>query len=70
MFLIKIKKQYLPKKVKATNHNPRITKTLQILSKPHQNPPSPTIEDVTDNQPYNEQPSTSVPLKGTVVQRP
>ena len=38
------------KKLKATNQNPQVTKTLQILSRPHQNPPSPTIEDVTNDE--------------------
>lgn len=59
-----------PKKIKATNQNPQVTKTLQILSRPHQNPPCPTIEDVIDNQPSNEKPSTSVPLKGKMEQPP
>lgn len=59
-----------PKKVKVVNQNPQVTKTLQILSKPHQNHPSPTIEDVTNNQPSNEKPSTLVPLKGTMEQPP
>lgn len=45
-------------------------KTLQILSRSNQNPPSPTIEDVTDNQLSNEQPSTSFPPKETVEKSP
>lgn len=55
-----------PKKVKAA----QVTKTLQILSRSNQNPPSPNIEDVTDDQPSNEKPSTSVPLKEIVEQSP
>ena len=47
-----------------------VTKTLQILSRSNQNPPNPSIEDVTDEQTSNEQPSTSVPLKETVEQYP
>jgi len=57
-------------KVKAPNQNPLVTKTLQILSKPSQNPPCPIIEDVTNDQPSKEKHSTSVPLKETVDQSP
>jgi len=59
-----------PKKVKAANQNPPVTKTLQILPRPSQNPPNPIIEDINNNQPSNEQHSTSVPLKETVEQSP
>jgi len=46
-----------------------MTKTLQILSRKNQNPSSPTIEDVFDNQPSNEKPSTSLPSK-EIVEEP
>jgi len=50
-----------PNKIKPT----LVTKTLQILSKPNQNPPSPTIIDIT-NQTPDDQPSTSIPSKEAV----
>jgi len=47
-----------------------VTKTLQILYKTNKNPSSPTREDVSDNQPNNEQPSTSLPSKETMEESP
>jgi len=53
-----------PKKIKAVT----VMKTLQILSRTNQNPPSPTIVDVTNDQPSNEKPATSVSSKETMEQ--
>jgi len=47
-----------------------VAKTLQILSRTNINPSNPIIEDVSDNQPNNEQPSTSLPSKETVEEPP
>lgn len=55
-----------PKKIKTVP----VAKTLQILSRPNQNPPSPIIVDVTNYQPPNEKPSTSIPSKEAVEQSP
>jgi len=51
-----------PKKIKTA----RVAKTLQSLSTPNQNPPGPTIVDITHDQPPNEKPSTLIPSKVTV----
>jgi len=55
-------KKTMPNQPKITNKVP-VSKVLQILPRPNQNPSSPIIEEITVNQPSVEQPSTSVPLK-------
>lgn len=55
-----------PRKIKVAP----ITKTLQILPRPNQNPPGPTIVDIIPNQPPNDQPSTSIPFKETLEKSP
>jgi len=55
-----------PKKIKAA----LVTKTLQILPRSNQNPPGPTIVDITPNQPPYDQPSTSIPSNETVEKYP
>lgn len=48
----------------------KVTKPLQILSKSNTNPFHPIIEDISDNQPNNEQPFTSIPSKESVEEPP
>lgn len=53
-----------PKKVKI------VTKPLQIPSRSNTNPFNPIIEDISNIQPNNEQPSTSIPSKETIEEPP
>ena len=47
-----------------------ITTPVHILSRSNNNPSNPIIEKVSDNQPNDKPPSTSLPSKGNVVEPP
>ena len=55
-----------PENIKAAP----VTRTLQILPRPNQNRPGPTIVDITHDQPPNDQPSTLIPSKEIVEKSP
>jgi hypothetical protein len=54
------------KDTKQPNKGKISTPSVHILSRTGPNPNNPIVEDVSDNQPPNRKPSTSIPSKGNV----